>query len=147
MEMEHIKFKYPATAIATLWTPCSTVLFDELLVPQLVKKFSTFYETPRLITVFTKACHLPLPWVRQTAHILLSYFLQVHLKIILPPTPRSSKWFLSFRFPHHNPVCISLLSHTHHMPHSSHPPWLVRGTKHEAPNYAVFSSILLPPPS
>jgi len=25
-----------------------------------------FHETPRLITVFTKACHLPLPWVRQT---------------------------------------------------------------------------------
>ena len=59
---------------------------------------------------------------RNTVHILPSYFLQVHLNIMLPSTPRSSKWFLSFRFPHHNPVSISLVSHTCHMPHSSHLP-------------------------
>jgi hypothetical protein len=37
---------------------------------------------------------------------------------------RSSKWSLSFRYSSQNPTCISLLLHTSHMPHPSHPPWL-----------------------
>jgi hypothetical protein len=36
---------------------------------------------------------------------------------------RSSKWSLSFRYSSQNPTCISLLLHTSHMPHPSHPPW------------------------
>jgi hypothetical protein len=35
--------------------------------------------------------------------------------------PRYLKWFLSFRFNHQNFVCVSLFSHAHHMPSSSHP--------------------------
>jgi len=38
-----------------------------------------------------------------------SLFLQSHLNIILPYTPRSSKWPLSLRFPPHNTVCNSPL--------------------------------------
>jgi len=33
-----------------------------LPVPQLVKKFSTFYGTPRSVTTFTSMCHLSLSW-------------------------------------------------------------------------------------
>ena len=36
-------------------------------------------------------------------------------EIIPPPTPASSKWSLSFRFPYHNPVWFSLLPHACHM--------------------------------
>ena len=45
-------------------TPRSKVLPEELQVPQLVKKFPTFYGTQRLITTFTTAHHLSLSQVR-----------------------------------------------------------------------------------
>ena len=37
--------------------------------------------------------------------------------IILPSMPRYSKWPLSFRFPHQNPVHIPFLAHICHMHH------------------------------
>ena len=42
-------------------TPWSRAL-EKLKVPQLVKKFPTFYGPPRFITAFTSACHLSLSW-------------------------------------------------------------------------------------
>ena len=40
--------------------------------------------------------------------------------IILPSTPRSPHWSISFRFPRQNPVYASPLSHTRYMPRPSH---------------------------
>ena len=37
-------------------------------------------------------------------HTPTSYFLKIHLNIILPSKPESPKWPLSLRFPHQNPV-------------------------------------------
>jgi hypothetical protein len=39
--------------------------------------------------------------------------------------PRSSEWYLYFRFPHWNSRCISPLSCVYHMSRLSHPPWFV----------------------
>jgi len=49
-----------------------------------------------------------------------SQFLKTQLNIILPSTPESSKWSLSFRFPHQSPVCKSLLPHTCYMLRPAH---------------------------
>ena len=48
-------------------------------------------------------------------HTPTSHFLKIHLNIILPSTPGSPKWSLSFRFPHQNLVYASPLPHTRYM--------------------------------
>ena len=49
-----------------------------------------------------------------------SHFLKIHLNFIFPSTPGSSKWSLSVRFPHQNPVYASPLPHTRFMPRPLH---------------------------
>ena len=38
-------------------------------------------------------------------HTPTSHFLKIYFNVILPSTPASTKWPLSSRFPHQNPVC------------------------------------------
>jgi len=52
-------------------------------------------------------------------HTPTSHFLKIRLNIILPSTPGSPKWSLSFRFPHQNPVYASPLPQTRYMPRQS----------------------------
>jgi hypothetical protein len=50
-----------------------------------------------------------------------SQFFRIHFNIIIPSTPRSSKWSLPYRFsPTSNSVCISHLSYACYMPHPIH---------------------------
>jgi len=48
-------------------------------------------------------------------HDRSSYSIKVQLNSILSFTPRSSKWLLSFKFPHHNYVRFYLLPITGHI--------------------------------
>jgi hypothetical protein len=71
--------------------------FDKLVVPQLVNKF-TFYSSRKLIAVFTTArhCHQ----AHKAASCRPSYIFEIHFNIILPLMSRTSKWSLSFSYPH-----------------------------------------------
>jgi len=69
----------------------------------------------------------PVPFLcrSQPVHASASHFLKIYFKIILPSTPRSSKWPPSIRYPHQNPVCNSPVLHTCHMTRPS-PSWFDR---------------------
>ena len=56
-------------------------------------------------------CLPPVLILRQIdpVHAVTSHFLKIHLSIIPPSIPGSSKWSLSLRFPHQNPVYTSTL--------------------------------------
>jgi len=54
------------------------------------------------------------PWPHPTSWRSIS-ILSFHLRLV------SSKWFLSLRFAHQNPVCTSLLLHTCYVPRPFHP--------------------------
>ena len=100
---------YLLTSFRTyLLTPWSVVL-EKLTVSQLVKKISEFYGIKRFITAFTGVLHLSLYWATSIQSMPSSHFPKTHLNIILPSTPGSSKWCLSPRFSHWNPVYASPL--------------------------------------
>ena len=53
-------------------------------------------------------------------HAPTSHFLKICLNIIVPSTSGFSKWPLSLRFPHRNPVYASPIPHTYYMLRPSH---------------------------
>jgi len=61
-------------------------------------------------------CPYPQPDQSSLCPLPPSHLLKIHLNIILPSMPGSSKWPPSLRFPHQNPVCNSPLPHTCYMP-------------------------------
>jgi hypothetical protein len=92
------------------------ILLEKLTVTQLVDNMPAFYGSRRFITVFARACHWSLSWARWIQSTPSPpYFSEVHSDIILPSTPRSSEWCVSFMFSDQNFVPISHLSHECYM--------------------------------
>ena len=87
----------------------------ELTSPQLVNKFAAFYGTRKLIYLIQK--HPPLvPLLSQRNPFRTTSSHLIHFNIILPFMPRSSKWSISIRSSHQNPICTSPAPHSCHMP-------------------------------
>jgi len=74
----------------------------------------------KFITAFTRARHLFLSWARSIQSMPPPHFLKIRLNIILPSMPGYSKWSLSPRFPHQDPVRTSPLPYTCYMSRPSH---------------------------
>jgi hypothetical protein len=95
-------FTYLLTYILTAW--CS-ILFQKLIVIQLVKKYPAFLWNPKVhYRVHTSP---PLdPILSQLNPVLpIDHSLsKVNLNVILPPTPRSSQLSLTFGPPNQNPL-------------------------------------------
>jgi hypothetical protein len=83
----------------------TTVLLEKLTGSRLVHNSPAF-------CIRTYKCPSPVPIRNQIERVHTStfHFLKIHLNVIRPSTPGSSKWSLSFRFPHQNPVCTSPLT-------------------------------------
>ena len=64
-------------------------------------------------------CPPPVSILSQTNPVQASpsHFLKIHLYIIFPYKPGSSKWAFSLGFPHQNPECTSTLPHTCYVLH------------------------------
>jgi hypothetical protein len=112
---------YRYTSVLCTFTYSMEQILKKLTGFQLVKKFPAFYGNRRFITAFTNARHQSLSWGRsiQSEPLHRKYWM-IHLNIILSSTPGSSKWPLSLRFPHQNPVYVSPLPHTYYVPRPSY---------------------------
>ena len=93
-------------------TQWSRVLLEKLTGSQLVKKIfriscnpeihHRIYNSPPPVHILSRI---------NLGHALTTHFLKIFLNIILPSRPGSSKWSLSLRFPHRNPIYTSTLPH------------------------------------
>jgi len=97
----------------------SRVPLGNLIDPQPVNEFPTLYGYRRFIAVFARTLHLSVSRARSIqstpSHpISLSLiFTSSHLLLGLP----TGRFY--FKFSHQNPMCISVFSHTCHMPSPS----------------------------
>ena len=122
-----------ATGIGVLrYTYIQTYIHTSLLTPRsspsreanrfsVSQEFSRILWTPKVHYRINKPpATCPYPEPDQSSPCHSSHFLKIQLNIILPSTPRSSKWFPSLKFPHQNPVYNSPVPHTCYMPRPSH---------------------------
>jgi len=93
-------------------------------------RFEASQEIPRIlwnpkVHYRIHKCPPPVPILSQIDPVLTptSHFLKIHFNIILPSAPGSPQRSLSFRFLHQNPLHVSPLPHTRHMPRPSHYSW------------------------
>ena len=93
--------------------PCSRILLEKLMCPQLVKKFSACFGTGRFITASTTARHLSLPRVRRIQSIphatswTYILILSSHLRLCFPSGLFPSGFLIKILY-------APILCHIHH---------------------------------
>ena len=148
---KRVKFGYK------LWsTPTLTYCVQHN--PWEANKFSTSQEIPSIswnlkFHYHIHKCPPPVPVLTQIdpVHAPTSHFLKAYINIILPSMPGSSKWSLSLRFPHQNPVYTSPLppnvscpSHSSLFDHPNNTEWGVQITKLLIIELSPLSCYLVP---
>jgi hypothetical protein len=105
-------------------TPWCRILFEKLIITQLVKKYPDFlWNTKVHYRVHKSPPMAPILNQLNPVRPIDPYLPKIHLNVILPPTPRSSQWFLVFGPPNQNPLNTSPLPHACHMSRPPHLPW------------------------
>jgi hypothetical protein len=107
-----------------LLTPWCRILFEKLIVTQLIKNILLSLWNPKVHHRVRKGPPLDpiLSQLNPVCHIDL-YLPKIQLNVILLPTPRSFQWFFIFGHPNQNPVNTCPLTRACHMSHPPHPPW------------------------
>jgi len=125
----HSEFALYISALRSIWDRVRRVLSYpmERSSSWEANRFSASQEIPRILwnprvhySIHKCPTYVPILNQLDPVHTPTFHFLQIHLNIILPPTPGSPKWSLSHRFPHQNPAYASPHPHSRYMPRPSH---------------------------
>jgi hypothetical protein len=121
---------YKLALRVSLWQPlgfCNTILSDFLVRQQITVHIPYYIEQSPSWAAnrFSASQEIPRVLGNRKVHYRIHkwppfQFLKTYLNIILPSTPGSSKWPLSIRFPHQNPLNTSPLPHMCYMSRPSH---------------------------
>jgi hypothetical protein len=94
-------------SLTYLLTPWCRILFEKLIVTQLIKKILLSLWNPKVHRRVHKIPPMdPILSQLNPVRPIDPYLPKVQLNVILPPTPRSSQWSLTFGPPNQNPTPV-----------------------------------------